>query len=135
MFGLFRRQPAQRPTRSQQLAARPVRLVSAELVPTDHGGGRLTVAVRPGRVHRWLLRFPEQATKTFELDAVGVFVWQRCDGKTTLRRLISDVARHLSISPREAEVATMSFLQLLMKKGLLGLVLRRKDAARSGSHP
>ncbi|MFN4242204.1 MAG: PqqD family protein [Tepidisphaerales bacterium] len=133
MFGFFRRKPPPRPTRQEQLQARPVRLVEAELTPSEGGGGKITVPVRPGRVHRWLLRFPERATKTFEFDAVGVFVWERCDGKTTLRRLITDVARHLRISEREAEVATMSFLQLLVKKGLIGLAVRRKADRADGS--
>ena len=91
----------------------------------EGGGGRITVPLRPGRVHRLLLRFPEHATKTFEFDSVGVYVWGLCDGKTSVQRLITQVARKLGISPREAEVATMGFIRMLMKKGLMGMEVRR----------
>jgi hypothetical protein len=127
MFSFFRpKKPAF--SRAQQLSARPVRLVAAELVPTDGGGAKITVTLKPRRVHRILLRFPENATKTFELDAVGVFVWGLCDGKSSVQSVITRVSRHLRISPREAEVATMAFMQMLMKKGLLGLEVRKPQA-------
>ncbi len=131
MFSFFRPKKSAF-SRAQQLSAKPVRLVAAELQPIDSGGAKITVPLRPRRVHRLLLRFPENATKTFELDSVGVYVWQICDGKTSVQSLIIKVSKHLKISPREAEVATMTFLQTLMKKGLIGLELRKpKPAANS----
>lgn len=123
MFTFFRpRKPAF--SRAQQLSAKPLRLVTADLAPTDNGGAKITVPLKPRRVHKLLLRFPDNAKKTFELDSVGVFVWHLCDGKTSVQSLITKVSKHLKISPREAEVATMTFLQTLMKKGLIGLELR-----------
>ena len=110
--------------RASLLSARPTRLVEAAIVPTENGGAKITVPLKPRRVHRWLLKFPDHANKTFELDPIGLFVWTTCDGKTSVQHLITKVARHLSISPREAEVATLTFLQTLTRKGLIGLEVR-----------
>lgn len=110
------------------MSAKPRRLVSSEVVPVEGGGGKITVQLKPRRVHRLLLRFPENATKTFEFDSVGVFVWGLCDGKTSVQSVIHKVAKHLRISPREAEVATMGFIRMLMKKGLMGMEVRRPKA-------
>lgn len=114
-------------SRAQQLSAKPRPLVEAkveELTDEQGGGAKLTVPLRPTRVHRWLLRFPDGATKTFELDSVGYHVWKLCDGKTSIQQLIQKVGRHLKITPREAEVATLAFVQMLVKKGLLGIEVR-----------
>lgn len=132
MFGLGKpKQPAI--TRAQQLGARPRRLVEAEAVETEGGGARLTVAVTPRGVQKWLLRLPEGTTKTFELDSVGYYVWQLCDGKTSCQALITKVARHLKITPREAEVATLTFVQTLVRKGLIGVEIRERKPAEKGA--
>ena len=64
---------------------------------------------------------PAGATKTFELDPLGLFVWQACDGKTPVRQVIKRLARHYNLNEREAEVSTLAFLRTLMRKGLIGI--------------
>jgi hypothetical protein len=121
--------PSRKPTitRAQQLSARPYALVEPEIRETEGGGAQLKVKLKPSGVHRWLLRFPEGAVKTFELDAIGLFVWRACDGKTTVEELIRKVAERLKITNREAEVATLTFVRMLVKKGLLGVEVGKKS--------
>lgn len=114
-------------SRADMLSSKPVRLVDAPLEMSADGGAKVTVPLKPRRVHKWFLQFPEGAKKTFELDSVGVFVWNLCDGKTSVQSLVIKLAKHLKISPREAEVSTMTFLQTLVKKGLLGIEIKKRD--------
>lgn len=105
-------------TQDQILAARPVRLVASDVVSRDDGGGTIKV---PLAQRRWPFRLPAGATKTFELDAVGVFVWNNLDGDTTVRQLVEKLAAQYKLNLREAQVPTLKFLETLMRKGLVGL--------------
>ncbi len=109
-----------RMTRQQQLASKPLRLVEAELTETEDGGGRIRVPLRQRAWTGWLLRLPEGATKTFEFDALGKFVWTHCDGKTSVQQITRKLARTYNVSDREAQVATEKFLVMLANKGLIG---------------
>lgn len=119
-------------SREQALAARPVRLpADPKLEPLPSGGARLTVKLRPSRWGRLLLRLPESGLpRTFELDAVGLHVWQACDGATTVERLIRSIADEFRLNLREAEVSTLQFLQTLTGKGLIGLEVPRESRPR-----
>lgn len=122
---LFRRRKPQL-SRQDALASRPVRLVGAEMKPADDGGGKLTVPLGGKRWSGWLLRMPEGATKTFEFDPIGVFVWDQCDGKTSVQQVIRRLSKHYNLNLREAEVATVQFLQTLARKGLIGMAVKEK---------
>ena len=108
-------------TNAQALAARPVRLVDATVTAKPDGGGTLTVPLAPPRRMKWLFKLPAGATKAFELDAVGVFVWQTLDGKTSVEQVIKKLAERYKLNLREAQVPTLQFLQTLIKKGLVGV--------------
>ena len=114
------------------LAARPVRLVTAEMAAGEDGATwRLVVPVRPPVWAARFLRLGGSATKTFEFDAVGVRVWNACDGKTAVRDIVGDVAREYGLTHREAEVATRQFLRTLALKGLIGVA--PKSAGSEGN--
>jgi len=81
------------------------------------------VPVRPTRWASMLLRVPGGMKKTFELDKLGKFVWDECDGKTSVRQIIRRLARRYNLNEREAEVATVAFLHTLTRKGLIGMVV------------
>lgn len=115
-------------TRTQALAARPVQLARCELEMQPDGGAKLKVPMRPTKWAGRLFRMPEGATKTFELDSIGVFVWSHCDGKTTVQQLIRKLAREHNLTLREVEVATIRFLQMLVKKGLIGMSVEKKES-------
>jgi hypothetical protein len=110
-------------TRQQQLSARPERREDAKLETSGDGGGKVTIPLRARR--GWILRLPEGATKTFELDAMGLFVWDACDGKTSVQQIIRRLGKRYNLSLRESEVSTIAFLHMLAKKGLIGMDVRQ----------
>lgn len=121
-------------TRQQSLAARPEHRVDATIEPADDGGARLIVKLRGGGGgagagggwRRWLLRLPEGARKTFELDALGLLVWNLCDGKHNVQQIIRRLAKQHQLNLRQAEVATLAFLATLTRKGLIGMPIAKK---------
>lgn len=113
-------------TREQALDAKPMPTVQCELTETPDGGAKLKVPLRTRGFGMKFLRMPEGATKTFELDSLGVFVWKNCDGKTTVQQIIRRLAKEHSLTLREVEVSTVQFLQMLVKKGLIGMSLEQK---------
>jgi hypothetical protein len=107
-------------TTAQALAAKPMHLVEAVMHVDDAGAGKLKVPIKSTRFFAKIFKMPEGATKTFEFDAIGVFVWESIDGRTTVQQLIRKLARKYSLSEREAAVSTNLFLQMLGKKSLIG---------------
>src|SRR3954469_10458152 len=101
------------------LAAKPLRLVEVEM-ETDDKGGKLKVPLKARRFAGWIFKVPDGATKTFEFDAIGVFVWDNIDGKTSVQQLVRKLAKKYGLSEREAAVATNQFLQMLGRKNLIG---------------
>lgn len=122
------RTPVPALTRQQQLASRPIRLVEGDWTPSDNGGGKLKIKLRQRRI-ALLFRVPEGASKTFEFDPMGKFVWDHCDGKASVQRISRDFARAYCVSEREAQVATERFLVMLAKKGLIGAAVPSKKRA------
>lgn len=114
-------------SRTEALSAKPVRAVAAELQSAEGGGGRLQVELKRSGWSGWLFRMPAGATKTFELDEIGVMVWESCDGKTSVQQIIRKLAKRYNLNLREAEVSTVQFLQMLARKGLIGMSINRKD--------
>lgn len=113
-------------SRTRSLGAKPVQLVNATVKPGDDGGAKVTIPLRPVKWTRWFFRMPAGASKTFELDALGMLVWTSCDGKTTVQQIIRKLSKKYGLSLREAEVPTVRFLQMLVKKGLIGMDVKAK---------
>jgi hypothetical protein len=115
-------------SRQEALAVKPVRLVEAEMEQTEDGGGKLKVPLRQTRWNGWFFRLPQEATKTFEFDSLGILVWSSCDGRTSVQQIIRRLARKYNLNLREAEVPTLRFLQTLVKKGLVGMPVVEKKS-------
>jgi len=101
--------------RGEVLDVKPVRSPDAVLERRGDGGALVKVPI----TGRWPFRMPKGATKSFELDEMGLFVWDSCDGRATLLDVITKFARHYRISVREAEVATTKFVQMLAARRLI----------------
>jgi hypothetical protein len=114
-----------KPTKSDMLAATPVRSDGATEKPAGPGKWNLTIPVRPTRWASVLLRIPGGMKKTFELDELGKFVWDACDGRTSVRQVIRKLAKRYNLNEREAEVATVAFLQTLTRKGLIAMAVEK----------
>lgn len=87
----------------------------------------LKVKVRQPSWGRTIFRLPEHATKTFEFDSIGVFVWECLDGKTSVQQVIQRLAKRYDLNLREAQVPTLKFLEMLIRKGLVGIPMEKKD--------
>ncbi len=128
---MFNRRP--RPskfTREQSLAMKPIQLVEAELKLDEQGNGKLAVPVRPTRVARWFIKDAKPRTKSFELDPVGVFVWNEIDGKKSVEQLIRKIASEYNLELRQAEASTTAFLKTLMTKGLIGIPIDKESGKK-----
>lgn len=126
---LFRRKKP-RLTLQQQLSARPLRLVDAEIKERDDGGVNLVVRLRQTKWSGWFFRMPEGAKKTFELDEMGRLVWDNCNGKTSVQQIIRRLSKQYNLNLREAQVSTIQFLNMLTRKGLIGMTLREPPGSK-----
>lgn len=114
--------------RGEQLAAKPVRVPGATLRRREDGGADLIVPLAGTSFAGKLFRMPAEARKTFELDAMGLLVWESIDGKTSVQQIIRLIARQYRVSVREAEVATLTFLNTLTRKSLIAMKVRSRNA-------
>jgi hypothetical protein len=122
----FGRKPRPSISREDALNARPLRAPGITHERTDDGGARLTIPLKSSARFGWLLRLPKDATKTFELDAIGLFVWEHCDGKTSVQQIIRKLSKQYNLGLRQAEVPTVQFLNMLSRKGLIGMSVQEK---------
>ena len=81
-------------------------------IPQNERAGIVTKAVA-----RWL-KMP--TTRKVELDEVGAFVWELCDGSHTVDSIVQRTAKHYKMNRREAEVSVTMFLQMLHERKFIG---------------
>jgi hypothetical protein len=118
--------PKPRLSREQSLDAKPVATPVVKREPLPDGGQRVTVKVHPSGFQRWLLRAPEGYPRQYELDAMGVEVLAMCDGQKTTHYIVEAFAKRHRIHPHEAEQAVAAFLQTMMRKGLVSVVVSKE---------
>jgi hypothetical protein len=98
--------------------------LAAQVERLTMAGGVLRLRMplrRSGRLNQawcWLLRLP--AAAEVELDEIGAFVVERLDGRS-LGALADDLAGHLQLTRREAEVALADFMRMLSTRRLVAL--------------
>ena len=68
-------------------------------------------------VARWM-RVPKE--RKVELDEVGGFVWELCDGNNTVDFIVQKTSRQYKMNRREAEVSVTMFLQMLHERNFIG---------------
>jgi len=112
---------AKRVPREALLEAVPVRNA---LVRESRAGGnlRLTGEVKSG----WRRALGARGEKTFELDELGAFVWEALDGACTVEGVIRRFATEKRVNLREAEVAVLAFLKMLVQRGLVALMAKKE---------
>jgi hypothetical protein len=122
---MFFRRKQPRFSSQQALAVKPMRLIEAAMTPLPEGGGMLKVTLQQPKWGRRIFRLPEGATKTFEFDAIGVFVWDNIDGKTSVEQIIKRLSKRYDLNLREAQVPTVKFLEMLIRRGLVGVAMEK----------
>ncbi|HEV2292733.1 MAG TPA: PqqD family protein [Tepidisphaeraceae bacterium] len=124
-MSLLERTP--RPSPERVLNAKPLRLFDAVPEQVAPGEYRLSVPVKPSKWFALISRQPGTLRKTFALDDLGKMVWESCDGRTSIRALIRQIAKRYDLNVREVEVATMAFLKTLVQKGLVGIPVEESE--------
>jgi len=57
--------------------------------------------------------------EAFELDTVGVAIWQRCDGQTTVSEIAEALTQEFNVEEPTARADTIRFVSALRDAGLL----------------
>ncbi len=108
--------------RDAALKARPVKLPFLFRKEVDNDKLQITVRLqRP-----WWLRMMgggETFERTYSLDRLGRKVYEMCDGKTPVRKIVKKFADKHNISIAEAEVSVTKYLETMLSKGLVGMEL------------
>jgi hypothetical protein len=101
------------------LRACPARAAGARVRPIDSSGKWQVIHDTPSGKWIKLLGAPPRTTRTFELDEVGKFVWDACDGRTSVDSIVESLVRDYSLHRREVELATIEFIRTLARRGLV----------------
>ena len=126
---LFKRRPKKISgillSRSQAFSARPLAVKTLGRKPLTQGGQRIIIAMQPRGAQKWLLRMPADTTRRIDLDAIGIEVFDMCDGKTSVRQIIKRFAKTYQVDDQEAEMAIVNFIRMMMRKGLICLTVNK----------
>ncbi|HEY9072820.1 MAG TPA: PqqD family protein [Desulfobaccales bacterium] len=55
----------------------------------------------------------------YNLNPVGTFIWERCDGEHTLKQIAAELSEEYEVSPDEAAKDCREFIDSLVEQGLL----------------
>lgn len=117
LFGLFSKPKP--PPRDTVLAMIPLRNPSVHRVEMASGKQALSAPLRKTIWHR--VFGARRKEKIFELDDLGLQVWDLCDGKRNVEAIITAFASHHRINLREAEISVTTFLRMLITRNLMVL--------------
>lgn len=115
------------------LDAVPVKNRLCQAETTEAGVVRISAPIRPTlwtKVARRLTRVPEY--RKIELDEIGTFVWNHCDGRNNVRALIKKLCKRFKLSYREGEVSLTQYLRTLARRNLIGLAV--SESSRRKGH-
>lgn len=62
-------------------------------------------------------------TKKIELEPIGAFVWQDCDGRHTFETIAKKLCGKFKMNRLEAEASLGAFLQTLVKRRLIEMLV------------
>ena len=84
----------------------------------------LSVPIKPrwwmGPPLSWVL--PYRDRRRVQLDSLGAQVWDLCDGRTTLERIIDRFADLHRLRFHEARLSVMAFIRMLVERNMVVLV-------------
>ena len=111
-------------SREAMLASKPIRNELVRWERDDNGEVLITLT----RQQRWKVNllakfFYIPKERRIGLDEIGSEVWEMCDGKHSLDRMIRRLADKYKLNRREAEVALTTYLKQLGKKRLIGFAV------------
>ncbi len=109
------------PDRRALLAAIPIRNPQVRIAGGKNSAVMLKAPLKKTLLKR-MLGLPNHE-KYFELDDLGASVWRACNGSSTIEQIITNFAAQHRLNIREAEVSITTFINTLMRRGLLVLAV------------
>jgi len=128
---LFRGSSGKEPrlTREAALHARPVIHQLVRIEETSDSKVVLNVPWRNTGLARTVSRvFKVPPYKHIELDELGTYVIQHCDGTTPVAEMITGFAKRFNLHRREAEVSMLTFLRTLAKRRIIAFAVQGNKA-------
>jgi hypothetical protein len=106
-------------TREKSMNGYPVQL---PLKREEKKDGKLYVTIEFTRP-KWQQRLGADpiCERSFGLDDYGQEIFAACDGKTNIMKIIKNFAKKHKITIAEAETCVSTFMQTLMKRGIIGI--------------
>lgn len=77
-----------------------------------------------GLMAKWM-KAPDH--KKFELEPVGAFVWNLCDGRHTFEGISKKLREQFKMNRVEADAALLAFLQMLSQRRLITLTIGKEN--------
>lgn len=133
LVGLKLKTPQGGLTREQAMQAWPVRNPALTAHVSDDGIVTVELPRRKdfmGGVLGFLFSVPK--SKPVQLDEVGSFVWNLCDGEHTVADVTSALADEYKLNRREVELSLTDYLQTLAKRGIVAFAVPREVAEAAG---
>jgi hypothetical protein len=120
-------------TRDQAMRAWPVRNPALKTQVSDDG----IVTIELPRRKDWMggmlgALFQVPQSKPVQLDEIGSFVYDRCDGERTVNDLVDDMMAEYKLNRREVEVSLTKFLQMLAQRGIIAFAVPKEIAEAAG---
>src|SRR5438270_13146879 len=109
--------------RQAALTLRPARNSALTWEQQESGETILTVPqnARVGKITRMMAKWLNAPTeRRVELDEVGGYVWELCDGTNTVETIVGRTGKQFKMNRREAEVSVTMFLQMLHERNFIG---------------
>lgn len=108
-------------SREQSLASKPLRNRVVAWEHTDKGEIRIWMPRKKSWAAKTIERiFPLPENKEMVLDEIGSFVWELCDGKTTVEGIVVALEKKYKLNRKEVEVSVTQYLRTLAQRGLIG---------------
>ncbi|MGQ9662761.1 MAG: PqqD family protein [Kiritimatiellia bacterium] len=116
-----------RPTSAVELLdAVPLVNRAARLLPGSKGDTLAEIPMRRPRFLvpplSWLL--PYSRVRRVHLDRLGARILALCNGKNTVEEIIETFADEEKLTFREAQLAIIPFLQLVLQRGIVALLVK-----------
>ena len=122
--------------RGAALTLRPGRNSILTWEKRDSGETVLTVPhnEKANRLAKALAKWMKAPTERhIELDEVGGYVWELCDGQNTVEAIVQKTGRQYKMNRREAEVSVTMFLQMLHQRNFIGFYKKVGKNANKGA--
>lgn len=123
---LFNRTPKVDPAALRK--AKPLRNPSVEYKTLDDGTAVLEapLEMQGGLTGALARKMKAPNKKSFELEPIGAFVWELCDGNHTFEGIAKKLRERFKMNRLESEAALGAFLQTLVRKRLVSMVVGKR---------